>query len=82
MKCNDVNISVTLLFDIIDKQSKASVEHLRNYLIKDNYKISLDHSKTLKLKKSKYRNKKNNRKKSVKKRKVVSRQNVFSNLFF
>ena len=82
MKGNEVKISVTLLFDISDKEAKASVEHLRNYLIKDNYKLSIDHSKTLNLKKSKYRNKKNNRKKSVKKRKVVSRQNVFSNLFF
>ena len=75
MKGNEVKISVTLLFDISDKEAKASVEHLRKYL--DKYKLSIDHSKTLKLKKSKYRNKKNNRKKSVKKRKVVSRQFLF-----
>ena len=76
MKGNEVNISLTLLFDITDKQAKASVEQLRNNLIKDKYKLSKVHSKTLKLKKSKYINKKNKRKKSVKKRQV------FSNLFF
>ena len=76
MKGNEVNISLTLLFDITDKQAKASVEQLRNNLIKDKYKLSIAQSKTLKLKKSKYINKKNKRKKSVKKRQV------FSNLFF
>lgn len=80
IKGNEVKISVTLLFDISDKEAKASVEHLRNYL--DKYKLSIDDSKPLKLKKKSHRKKMNKRKKSVKKRKVFSRQNVFTTLFF
>ena len=79
IKGNELKISLTLLFDISDKEAKASVEHLRNYLIKDKYKLSIVPSKTLDLKRGKKINK--TKKQRRKNRKVFSRQNVFTRLF-
>ena len=53
MKCKEVKISVPFIFDIIDKQTKASFVCLRKILNNYNNKISIDDSKTLNLKKKK-----------------------------